>query len=118
MRNDRSSFSTFKKLSLPIAIQLGDYNSVTATHHGFVNIQGYQVEAIHNPTFRLSLRSINQLDLGGHTTTFRDGKCSITSSSSCTLAGKIVNGIYIVPVRSRRRFLRGVPSQLTEAHLP
>ena len=97
MCNDRSSFSTFKKLSLPIVIEVGDNNSVTATHYGFVNIiQGFQVEALHTPTFQLSLLSINQLDLGGHTTIFQNGKCSINSPSSCTLAGKLVNGIYII----------------------
>jgi hypothetical protein len=97
MCNDRSSFSTFKKLSLPTVIELGDNNSVTATHYGFVNvIQGYQVEALHTPTFRLSLLSINQLDLGGHTTIFQNGKCSINLPSSSTLAGKLVNGLYII----------------------
>jgi len=39
---------------------------------------------------------MNQLDLGGHTTIFRNGKCSITLSSSCSLAGKSINGIYII----------------------
>ena len=97
MCNDHSSFSTFKKLSLPIVIELGDNNSVTATHYGFVDvIQGYQVEALHTPTFRLSLLWINQLDLGGHTTIFKNGKCSITSPSSFNLAGKLTNGIYII----------------------
>jgi len=97
MCNDRSSFETFKKLSLPIVIELGDNNSVTATHYGFVDvIQGYQVEALHTPTFRLSLLSIKQFDLGGHTTIFRNGKCSITSPSSCNLAIKLINGIYII----------------------
>jgi len=97
MCNDRSSFSTFKKLSLPIIIEPGDDNSVTATHYGFVNvIQGYQVEALHTPTCRLSLPSINQSDLSRHTTIFRDGKCSITLPSSCTLGGKLANGIYII----------------------
>jgi len=97
MCNDRSSFSTFEKLSLPIVIELGDNYSVIATHYGFVDvIQGYLVEALHTPTFRLSLLSINQLDLGGHTTIFRNGKCSITSPSSCTLARKLLNGIYII----------------------
>jgi len=71
MCNDRSNFSIFNKLSLPIVIELGDNNSVTATHYGFVDvIQGYQVGALYTPTFRLSLLSINQLDLGGHTTIF------------------------------------------------
>ena len=97
MCNDRSSFSTFKNLSLPIVNKLGDDSSVTATHYGFVNvIQGYQVEALRTLTFRLSLLSINQWDVGGHTTLFRDRKCSITSPSSCTLARKLVNGIYII----------------------
>jgi len=97
MWNDRTSVSMFKKLSLPIVIELGDHNSVTATHYGCINvIQGYQVEASHTPTFWLSLLSINQLHLGGHTTIFQDGKCSITSPSSCTLTGKLINGIYII----------------------
>jgi hypothetical protein len=40
----------FKKLSLTIAIELGDNNSVTAMHYGFVDIiQGYQVESLHTP---------------------------------------------------------------------
>jgi len=95
--NNRSSFSTFKKLSLPIVIELGDNNSVTVTHYGFVDIiQGYQVEALHTLTFRLSLLLINQLDLGWHMTIFRNGKCSITSPSFCNLAGKLINGIYII----------------------
>jgi hypothetical protein len=97
MCNDHSSFSTFKNLSLPIVIELRDDNSVTATHYGFINvIQRYQVEALYTPTVRLSLLSINQLDLGGHMTIFRGGKCSTTSPFSCTLAGKLVNGIYII----------------------
>jgi hypothetical protein len=96
MCNDRSTFSTFKKLSLPIVIELGDKNSVTTMHDGFVDLQGYQVEALHTPTFRLSDLLINQLDLGRHMTLFSNGKCSRTSPSSCMLAGKLINGIYIV----------------------
>jgi hypothetical protein len=41
------NFSMFKKLSFPIVIELGDDNSVTATHYGFVDvIQDYLVEAL------------------------------------------------------------------------
>jgi len=73
------------------------HNWVTAPHYSFVNvIQGYEVEALHTPTFRLSPLLINQLDLGRHITIFRNGKCSIISPSSCTLAGKQINGIYII----------------------
>ena len=44
------------ELSFPIVIELGDTNSVTATHYGFVDvIQRYQVKTLHTPTFRLSL---------------------------------------------------------------
>ena len=97
MCNDRSSFSPFTKLSLPIVIELGDNNSVTATHYGFADvIQGHQVEALHTPTLRLSPLSMNQLELGGHTTRFRNGNWSMTSPSSCNLAGKLINGIYII----------------------
>ena len=97
MCNDHSSFPSFKKLSLPRVIELGDDISLTATHYGFVIIiQGYQVKALHTPTFRLSLLSINQIDLGRHTAIFCNGRCSITSRSSYTLAGKLLNGIYII----------------------
>jgi len=95
--NDRSSFSMFKKLSLPIVIELGDNNSVTATHYGFVKgAQGDHVEAVNTPNFRLPLLSINQSELGGHTTIFQNRICSLTSPSCCTLARKLVNGIYII----------------------
>jgi hypothetical protein len=46
----------FKMLSFAIVIELGDNNSVTAMHYGFVDvIQDYQVEALHTSTFQLSL---------------------------------------------------------------
>jgi hypothetical protein len=97
MWKDRSSFSTCKTLSHPKVIERGDDNSVTTTHYVFINIiQVYHVRALRTPTFRLSLLLINQLDLGGHMTIFQGGKCSITSPSSSTLAGKLVNGIYII----------------------
>jgi len=52
MCNDRNSFATSKKLSLPIVIELGDNNFITATHYGFLDvIQTFQVEALHTPTF-------------------------------------------------------------------
>lgn len=63
--NDCSSFSPFKKFSIPIVIELGDNNSATPTHCRFVDIiPGVQVEAIHSPTFRHCLLLINPLDLG------------------------------------------------------
>ena len=97
MCNDCTSFSTYIKRTPPIVIELGDNNSVTATQYGFVDvIEGYHVEALHTPTFRLSLLSINQLDLDWHTTIFQNGKSSITSPSSYNLTRKLINGIYII----------------------
>jgi len=96
MCNDHSSLSRFIKLSLPIVIEFGDINSVTSMYYVFVDvIQGYQVEAFHTPTFRISLLRINQLHFGRHTTIFLNGKCSITSPSSSSFAGNEINPIYI-----------------------
>jgi len=61
MCNDHSRFSTFKMLSLPIVIDLGDNNFVTVTHYGFVDVMlGGQVEALHTCIFHLCLLSITQ----------------------------------------------------------
>jgi len=63
------NFSKFKTLSFSIVIELGDNNSVTVMHYSFVDvIQGYQVKALHTPTFQLALLSNNQLNLGRHAT--------------------------------------------------
>jgi len=107
--NDCSRFWTFKKLSLCIVITLADNNWVIVAQYGFIDvIQGYQIEALHIPAFGLSLLSINQLDLGRHTTKFQNGLCSITSPSSYTLARKLMNGIcMIVPATT-------LPSLTTE----
>jgi hypothetical protein len=52
MCNDRSSHSALKTLALPIVIELGKNNLITATYYGFVDvIEGYQVETLHTSTF-------------------------------------------------------------------
>jgi len=38
MCDNCSSISTFQKLSLPVIIELGDHNSVTTMHYGFIDI--------------------------------------------------------------------------------
>jgi len=97
MCNHHTSFSIFKKLSVANVIQLESDNSVTATHCKFVNIiQGYQLEVLHTPTFRLSLLSISQLDPGGPRSIFQIGKCFITLATSCSLPAKLMNAIYII----------------------
>jgi len=79
-------------------IELGDDNTVSVTHHGLVDAtQGYEIDALYTPTFRLSLFSINQLDSAGSTATFGGGKCSISSPQSLiTITGHRVNDLYII----------------------
>jgi len=98
MCNNRSLFKSFKKLRRPMLIELGDDNMVSVTHHGLVDAtQGYEIDALYTPTFRLSLFSINQLDSAGSTTTFGDGKCSISSPQSpITITAHCVNDIYFI----------------------
>jgi hypothetical protein len=95
--NDHSSFPRLIQVSVPIVIELGDKDSDIAMHYVFVDvIQGYQVKALHTSTFRHSILSINHWDLGAYATLFQNGKCSITSPSSCTLAGIVIKGIHII----------------------
>jgi len=52
-------------------IELGDDNTVSVTHHVLVDAtQGYVIDALYTPRFRLSLFSINQLHSAGSTATF------------------------------------------------
>ena len=96
MCNDHTRFNSMKKLRQPIAIELGDDNKVTVSHHGLVNIsQECEVNALYTPTFRLSLLSNNQLDTAGYTSIFGYGKCSI-SSPLTTITGNRVNDLYII----------------------
>jgi len=99
MCNDRSCFISFKRLPSPIIIKLGDESTVTTTYHGLVNIsQDLQLNALYTPTFRLSLLSINQLDLAGYTTTFRRGICSIFTDSTNISANR-TGDLYILQSR-------------------
>jgi len=67
---------SFKRLPSPIIIKLGDETTVTSTSHGSVNIlQGLKLNALHTPTCRLTLLSINPLNLARYTTTVKSGTC-------------------------------------------
>jgi hypothetical protein len=98
MCNNRTSFKSFKKLRRPKLIVLGDDSMVSITHHGLVDAsQGYEMDALYTPTFRLSLFSINQLDFTGSTATFGGGKCSISSPQSLiTITSHRVNDLYFI----------------------
>jgi len=96
-------------------IELGNDNTVSVTHHGLVDAtQGYEIDALYTPTFRLSLFSINQLDYTGSTATFGGGKCSISSPQSpITITGHRVNDLYFIsPTASAHTAstLDGLPS--------
>ena len=115
MCNNRSSFKSFKKLRPPMLIELSDDNTVSVTHHGLVGAtQGYEIDALYTPTFRLSLFSINQLDSAGSTATFGGGKCSISSPQSpITITSHRVNDLYFIsPTASAHTAstLDGLPS--------
>ena len=79
-------------------IELGDDNMVSVTHHGLVDAtQGYEIDALYTPTFRLSLFSVNQHDSARSTATFGGGKCSISSSQSpITITSHRVNDLYFI----------------------
>jgi len=85
MCNNRSLFISYKRLPSPITIKLGDDTTVTATYHGLAHItQDLQLDALYTPTFRVSLLSISQLEHAGYTTTFRRGKCFISTDTKST----------------------------------
>jgi hypothetical protein len=93
MCNQRSSFPIFLIFSISILMQLADNKPIIATHYGFVDvIQGYRVTADHTPYIWLSFLWIGLLEWSEHTSIFRNGTCSIALPSSCTFAGKQING--------------------------
>jgi len=78
MCNNRSSFLIYVRLARLIPLKLGDETVVMAYYHGRITVfQGYCANALHTPTFRMSLLSISQLDDDGFTTIFSNGQCSI-----------------------------------------
>ena len=87
MCNDRTCFTAYKKLPTSINIRLGDKTIVRATHHGTVNLRGIEITALHTPTFRVSLLSVDQLDDAGYTATFRQGICKIGAPGASTITG-------------------------------
>jgi hypothetical protein len=94
---DYGNLWTFKKLSLSIVIKRGDNNPVTTMYSGFLDvIQSSHVEALYRWTFRPSTPLVNQLDLGGHMTKFLNRSYSITLHNHCSLAGNLINWMYIM----------------------
>jgi hypothetical protein len=94
-----------------------EHNTVRVTYHGlFDATQGYEIDALYTPTFRLSLFSVNQLDSTGSTATFGGGKCSISSPQSpITIIGHRVNDLYFI---SPGRTISLVGTQLPDsAHI-
>jgi hypothetical protein len=62
-------------------IELCD-NNERVTHRGLVDTtQGYEIDALYTPTFRLSLFSVNQLNSARPSATTGGGKCFISSLS-------------------------------------
>jgi len=96
MCNNRSSFLTYERLARPIPIKLGDETVVMAYYHGRIIVfQGYCANALHTPTFRMSLLSISQLDDDGFTTIFSNGQCSM-KNLRLKVDGNRSRGIYTI----------------------
>ena len=96
MCNDRTCFTTYKKLPTSIDIRLGDKTRVRATHQGTVHLEGIEINALHTPTFRVSLLSIGQLDDAGYTSTFCQGICTIRAPGAGTIRGRKHSSIYVI----------------------
>jgi len=95
--NDCSSVSTFVKHSHAVIIKLCEYKSVTAAHCGFIySKHGYQVDVLNTSAFWLSLLSIDNFDLGSHTTIFRNAQCTLTSPYFRTFTGNLINFMHII----------------------
>jgi len=113
MCNDRTRFSSIKKLRQPIVIELRDDNKVTVSHDGHVNVsQEYKVNALYTPPFRLSLLFVTQLDTAGYTSTFGHSKCSI-SSPSITITGNRLKDFYMISLATA--LTSTVPSMSTKS---
>ena len=95
MCNDRTCFTAYKKLPTSIDIRLGDKTRVRATHQGTVDLGGIEINALHTPTFRVSLLSIGQLDDAGNTSTFCQGICTIRAPGAGTIRGR-KRSIYVI----------------------
>jgi len=94
--NDLCILTLFIQLPFAIVIQLRHNNLLPTIPYGFlVVIQSYQVNTVRTPTLRCSPLWFNSFCLGWHIIIVWNGKCSITSVSSCTLAQTLIHGIYI-----------------------
>ena len=89
-------FTAYKKLSTSIDIRLGDKTRVGATHQSTVDLGGIEINALHTPTFRVSLLSIGQLHNAGYTSTFRQGICTIGAPGTATIRGCKRDSIYVI----------------------
>ena len=96
MCNDRTCFTAYKKLPTRIDIRLGDKTRVRATHQGTVNLGGIEINALHTPTFLVSLLSIGQLDDAGYTSTFCQGICTIGAPGAGTIRERKHGSIYVI----------------------
>jgi len=60
---NKSDFSAYYQLNMPINVLLGDNTSIQITHYGTIYVQNLQINALHTPTLRYSLLSREELQL-------------------------------------------------------
>ena len=58
----KSAYLTYRHLSYPIDIKLGDDSCVRVTHYGELSIHKHRIEVLHTPTFRYSLLSVSEFN--------------------------------------------------------
>ena len=76
-------------------VRLGDKSVMPVTHQGLVTVNGIKLKALFVPSFRVSLLSVAQLDIGGLTTTFSDGSCLISDlAGEVVIRATLAHGLY------------------------
>lgn len=99
MCNDRRSFKPGSLTPCNYSIKLGDHHVVQAQEKGIVIIRNLELEALLVPEFRLSLLSIRQLDKLGYSSTFENGKCTISKDKKTVLIAPETQGLYLINMR-------------------
>ena len=97
-----NNFTTYKRLPNQIRIQLGNKTCIFATHHGSVQVQDHQIDALNTPSICYSLLSVVELDSQGYHTKLGNGKCSIQDSKVTVMTGSRNGPLFLVePIHSR-----------------
>ena len=96
MFNQKQNFLSLLKLPHPVTIRLGDGKTTLSTHGGLVELPMITIQALHVPTFQVSLLSVSKLGAEGLRTTFKQHSCTVKRNQQLLLSGEMKNRIYIL----------------------